>query len=295
MSCPLPTLLAVAVVLACHSAAAHPPAATPPASAIVTMVQGRCAVQISEATGEVAAMPFQVLPSGAVVTTGSDGAVTVGFVSGKRSRLEPGSRARVGENGLEIQRGAISALPDAATLPKILAIAAGAGAGKRPAAIRIRSAGRHELDLNPRDGAASLADATTLRFGEVEGVDRYRVEIEDRGGKPVFAVETRSASLAVPAGILQPNESYYWRVRSLSLDLPVLEEEAAFVTVSREASEARAALVAEIGAHPEPDLILLLAELDAFVGLHHEACIDLEGLPAAQRATAATRLGCSAL
>lgn len=61
------------------------------------------------------------------------------------------------------------------------------------------------------------ADAALLAWRSLSGA-RYRLEVLDTDGSPVFVRETNDTIVRVPAGMLQPASSYRWFVRAFRVD-----------------------------------------------------------------------------
>jgi hypothetical protein len=116
-----------------------------------------------------------------------------------------------------------------------------------------------------------LADATVLRFAPVADASRYGVVLEAADGTALFDTETRSSSVSVPPGVLQPGARYYWRVRTLDRIGQVATSTAAFVTLDAENARARAMLDAALRDGADASSLALLAEIDRTLGLLEEA------------------------
>ncbi len=60
-----------------------------------------------------------------------------------------------------------------------------------------------------------FADRAALTFKPIEGVERYRVEIEDEWGNNIFSVETGSPNVVTSSGVLKPGANYYWQALAI--------------------------------------------------------------------------------
>lgn len=208
---------------------------------------------------------FDRLPAGAVVTTGPAAHLALAFANGRRYELGERSGATLGAAELTAPFGAVRPLPKVPPLPALAPIAEEERPGLAFGAVRIR---REEITLlSPRDGAATLADATLLRFHPVGGVARYRVEIEDAHGAVVFAVDTQASAVPVPSGALAPGGHYCWAVKTLDRPGSAASGEADFVTLSQPAADARQRLRKVIEAAEDDGLRALLIAIDHMLGL----------------------------
>jgi hypothetical protein len=253
-----------------------------PSLAVVAEVHGE--VVLRPAAGAARDLElFDRLGAGDRLETGPSASVVVAFWSGERLRVGAGSMATVrAEAALDVA-GTVEPLPPVSTAPALVALARGQAPGPRSGAIRVRSAGlwgEAVEDLYPRDGLATPANAAVLTFSPLVSSDSYRLEVEDELGETVFAAETRSPEVVVPAGVLLPGTEYYWRVRSAGRRSLAGHGEALFVTLSAEDAAAREALRREVEAEGSAHALLLLAEVDRNLGLLREACTTLDRVAA---------------
>ena len=117
--------------------------------------------------------------------------LALAFANGRRYELGGRSRVTLGSADLSARSGPVRPLPRVPPLPR-LAADRGGGRGRAVAgAVRIR--GERMTGLYPDHWATTLARATTLRFAPVAGARRYRIEVHDRQGKMVFAIETAAS------------------------------------------------------------------------------------------------------
>ena len=203
----------------------------------------------------------------------------IAFANGNRYRVLAKTLSVVEESRLEVERGSVKALEPVATVPAIDAIPRARKPGQRSGAIRIRSGspwGAEVENLYPRDGARALADNAVLTFHSLLDTEIYRVDVEDETGETVLAVETRSSSVVVPAGVLLPDTEYYWRVRSGGRRSLGGRGEALFSTLSDDDAAARTKLGQETEKDGSLSSLLLQAEVDRSPGMYREACASLE-------------------
>jgi CHAT domain-containing protein/tetratricopeptide (TPR) repeat protein len=218
---------------------------------------------------------FDRLPAGMTVEVGPGSRLALAFVTGKRYEIFGPTRATLGKGGLAGRSGDVRPLPSVPPLPPLAPIAENDHPGPKAGAVRIR---REEIDgLCPRDGAATLANATLFRFQAADGEARYQVEIEDARGTVLFRVVVERSTVSVPAGILVPGAPYHWTVKTLDRPGPIVRGEADFVTLSRKAVEARERLRQFVQAADDESSRALLAAVDHSLGLASESCERLEG------------------
>jgi len=257
-----------ALLLALAATAAPLPAATdgaapPPAVAIACRVEGAAARRPAP---EPLALCRRLLP-GARLTVAPRSRVTVVFFDGRRYALEAEARALVEADGLRVEAGRARRLAPVPGVVDLAPILRDGAPRSRAAAVRIRGeAGAAALrGLEPREGAAVLRGAAVLSFAPSPGIESYRVTVDAEDGSAVFASDVRLPPLRVPAGVLRPAAVYTWRVEPKVPPRPAMRAEAVFVTLTAEVERARAALAAASAG--QPDLALLLAEVDR--------CLDL--------------------
>jgi hypothetical protein len=231
------------------------------------------------------------LPAEATVELKAGSRLALAFVTGKRYELSGPARATLGKGDLAAKSGGVRALASVPPLSRLVAIEDGDHPGAAMGAIRIRA--ERITGLYPCSGAAALAGETILRFHPVLGAMSYQIEVQDGRGRIVFALETGSPPVRVPAAILRGGQRYWWTVRTLDRPGPVARGETELVTLSESDARARKevhdALVAE-----RPESLPLLAEIDRGLGLLRESrdelrlALDAEpGDPALEKALAA--------
>jgi hypothetical protein len=216
---------------------------------------------------------FDRIAAGTVVEVGPSSRLALAFVSGLRYELGELSRVTLGAKNLTSRSGPVRLLPVVPPLPRLLPIAEEDSPGLRAGAVRIRS---EKIErLYPDHGVATLARATTLRFGLVEGAGKFRVEVQDHQGDVVFATETGTSVVNLPSGVLKPGTRYRWTVRTVERVGPVVTGNADFVTLPRRTAEAREALRRAVETAGDGASLVLLAEVDRNLGLLVEACDEL--------------------
>lgn len=214
------------------------------------------------------------LPAGAVLRVGEGSRVCLAFASGRRYELNGGSRARLGATDLAFRSGRILSLPLVPTALLLLAIRREDRPGPRAGAVRVRT--ERVRGLYPRAGAAILPDPVVLRFEPWEGAVRYRVEVQDSQGRPVFRSDPEGATVRLPAGTLAPGARYAWTVRTLDRPGVMARGEADFRVLPIEAARMREEVRAALAAEGDASLVLL-AEIDRGLGLLAEAREELRG------------------
>jgi hypothetical protein len=210
---------------------------------------------------------FEWVAAGARIEASDGSEATVALVSGRRYRIDPRSRVRVGADSLETLSGSCRELSRLPTLPRLARILPEAQPGSRAGALRIR--GRRIPDLYP-DEATVLADSATLTFSPLPGIDQYQVEIEDEEGEIVFHASVRAGKVVVSPGVLRPGARYRWQVRGTSPEGPA-RGEAEFSVLDREAARDRRELRASLQGADDTASLALLAEVDRSLGLLREA------------------------
>lgn len=211
---------------------------------------------------------FDRLPSKAAVEVGPGSRLALAFTSGLRYEMGEGSQATLGTADFASRSGPIHPLSRVPPLPRLAPIAEGDRPGPRAGAVRIR--GEEIGCLSPRDGAATLAGATVLRFQAVAGAAHHEVEIEDVRGNVIFHTVTEISAVGIPAGLLSPGTRYHWTVKAMDKPGPVVRGEADFVTISRQAAEAREKLRQAVEA--ADDGRALLEAVDHGLGMSGEEC-----------------------
>lgn len=239
------------------------------AVAILCMLSGKATVTTKGAPADLKL--FDRLSAGDVIHTEKGAKATIAFLSGERFEIGEGVQATVQQNKLET-KGAVKSLSSVAAMAKLAPIAASQDAAHRPAAVRIRSGDSDLIGLYPNQDAAVIANQARLEIMPEAEFDKYKVEIENESGDTIFSVETPATTVDVPAGVLKPASTYYWRVRTSEMNEPAERIEATFVTVSAEDAEARTALQLQAESSGDLSLLVLLAQVDYRLGMQREAC-----------------------
>ena len=125
--------------------------------------------------------------------------------------------------------------------------------------------------ISPQDKIIALPDHAVLRFDSADATARHRIEVEDQAGAGIYQTETSAKELVVPAGILQPGRSYRWKIRGMGGETLA---SASFRTAPEETIARRKELAAA-----GPDARLILAAVDAQLGLLEEARAELRDNP----------------
>ena len=217
---------------------------------------------------------FDRLPEGTTVEAGPGSRLALAFANGRRYELGEKSRVTLGRSDLASRSGLVRPLPRVPPLPRILPIAEEEHPGLSAGAVRIRA--ERITGLYPRNGAATLAGATNLRFQPVDGAGKYRIEVQDRQGNVVFATETTASPVKLPSGSLKPGMRYGWTVRTIERVGPVARGEADFATLPSRLAEEREALRRAVETAGDGALLALLAEVDRSLGLLAEAREELQ-------------------
>jgi len=249
---------------------------SPPAAAIVESLEGTASLQ-EPGDGARKAVQLYGWPStNSALSVGPRSSVILLFRNGSRWRFGANSTATLGAEGPSKSSGDVKLLGSVPSLPRVLPMA-GRAPG-RAAAVRLRT-GPQIRDMYPFSGASSLADSTSLHFSEIDGVSSYRIEIVDDQSTPVFDIETKTNSVTVPPGRLQPGTHYRWRVRGTVAAGTSPSGEAVFETLSAEDVARRAALHSVLRTGDATSLTLL-AEIDIASGLYAEALNTLKSAAA---------------
>jgi len=207
------------------------------------------------------------LAEGAVLRTGERSKVVVILLNGHRFELGSNARATIGPTQLWNTAGPVR---ETAPLPPMPRAAPLEVAADTVAATRFRGATNIE-ELCPREGMGALPGTTKLSFRRVEGATAYHVVLDDEFGNTVVQQQTSSTEILLPP--LQPASHYSWRVRALGEAGVIAEDQASFVTLSKEQMLTREAFAKAIGRN-----LAVLAEIDFEAGLVREA---LDGFRAA--------------
>jgi hypothetical protein len=219
---------------------------------------------------------FDWIKIGTIVETDSEAKLILAFSSGDRYEIGEKSKITIGQNEFTSKTGSIKELKPVPVMPQIASISQGSRPGSRLGGIRLRGSKRIISGLYPSEGATVLADNAILTFEPLEGVEKYRIEIEDEWGNNIFSLETGSPKVFASPGVLKPGANYYWQVRTLEKDEPSTVSYAAFVTVSEEYERVRNAFKTQVEQSKDVANLLLLAQLEMALGLRKEACETLE-------------------
>jgi hypothetical protein len=201
--------------------------------------------------------------------------MVVAFIEGNRYELAGKVKATLTSNGFASVSGTVVELPFVPAVPLIITLAAESTPGSQLSAIRLRGSKPQLADLYPGEGAAVLADEAALSFAPVEGVEKYRVELEDALGNKLLSVETTSANVVISPGILKPGAGYYWSVRTLETVRLSKVADAEFVTLSEGQANLRNTFKEQVLQSKDIAQLLLLARLDSALNLRKEACDTL--------------------
>ena len=207
------------------------------------------------------------LAEGAVLRTGEKSKALVILLNGRRFELGANARATIGPTQLRNTSGSVREMVPLPPMPRAAPLD---GTADAVAAVRFRGATNIQ-ELCPREGMAALPASARLSFHQVEGATAYQVVLEGEDGNPVVQQQTSSTEISVPP--LKPASHYSWRVRALGQAGVIAEDQANFVTLSKEQVQARQAFANAIGRN-----LALLAEIDFNSGLVREA---LDGFRAA--------------
>jgi hypothetical protein len=161
-------------------------------------------------------------------------------------------------------------------MPNLDAISWESIPGSRLGGIRLRGNKKFITGLYPGEGATSLAEETVITFESLEGIEKYRVEIEDEWGTKVFSVETESPRIIVSPGVLSPGANYYWQVQTLDKDMPSSVSYEGFSTIKEENARILKAFRASISNSKDGIDLLLQSRIEAALGLKREMCASLK-------------------
>lgn len=244
--------------------------------AIVCFLEGKACILETEGKKRSGINLFDWLKIGAIIETEKEAKLVIAFSTGDRYELKGKTKATVGEKGFTSHTGSVKRLTSVPVMAQIVSISKEARPGSRLGGIRLRGPKRSITGLYPSKGAKVLTDQAILTFEPIDGVERYRVEIEDEWGNNIFSVETGSANVVAFPGVLKPGANYYWQVRTLDKDTPSIFGEAIFVTVTEENARIRNSFKSQINKSKDVANLLLLAQMDIALGLWREACKTLK-------------------
>lgn len=199
------------------------------------------------------------LADGAVIHVGAESKAVIILLNGHRFELGAHARATIGPAKLGNTSGPVRELDPLPPIPKAAPLNIQSDAA---AVSRFRGTGMLK-EMCPRAGMAALPESAKVSFHPVEGASVYEIVLENADGETVAERQTRATEIEVP---LDPASHYFWRVRALGPAGVIAEDQAAFVTLSKEEAGARKAFAAAIGADPA-----LAGEVDFESGLICEA------------------------
>lgn len=244
-------------------------------AAIVCFLEGKARVLDTGAKLDRELQLFDWLKPGAVIETADEARMVVAFAKGDRYELKGKVKATLTANGFASASGTLAKLASVPVMSQVIALAAESKPGSQLSGIRLRGSKPQPADLYPAEGAAVLADGAALSFAPVEGVEKYRVELEDAWGNKLLSVETSSAGVIISPGILRPGASYYWSVRTLEKIRLSKVADAEFVTLSEDQAKLRNAFKVQVLQSKDAAELLFLAQLDSVLNLRKEACATL--------------------
>ena len=251
----------------------HAATKSAPDVAVVSSLSGSVTVVAPPSSRPQVLSAFDWLTARSLVTVNAGSRLTLAFVDGRRCEIEGAATVVVTATGPRLRSGTLRSLPPVPPFPRFPVLAREGAPGVRSGAVRIRVG----LDtpirgVYPRAGARSVAAATVLQFDPVAGMtDSYHVEIEDESGATVFEADTRSPSLPVPDAALRAGARYFWRVQATDRVGATSSGAGEVVTLHADDVRRRSALHRALEERPEPELRLLLAEIDWRLGLWREA------------------------
>jgi hypothetical protein len=219
---------------------------------------------------------FDWIEVGSIIETDPGARLILAFSNGDRYELGKSTRVTIGQAEFTSRNGTINKLAAVPVMPQIVSFARESKPGTRLGGIRLRTLKRTISGLYPNEGEAVLADNAVLVFEPLEGVGKYRVEIEDEAGNNIFSVETTTPRTVIPPGVIKPGANYYWQVRTLEKDKLSTVSYAAFATVSDEQARVRNAFKAQVAQSKDAANLLLLAQMEMALGLRREACETLQ-------------------
>jgi hypothetical protein len=196
--------------LSCGPVSAQEPASRPLA-ALISELSGEASIIPAPAGADGKAHRFDAIAVGATLETGPQSRAVIVLAGGQRFELGAKARATIAAKQLTSTSGPVTELSPLPALPQIVALDESRPKGP-PGGVRLRASAIS--GLRPFH-AVTLPEQTVLRFDPVSGASKYAVEIENDAGRRIFAVESTTPQVVVPAGVLQPGASYYWTVQTL--------------------------------------------------------------------------------
>jgi hypothetical protein len=216
---------------------------------------------------------YDHLPARTTLEIAPASRLALAFATGRRHEISGPARATLGKGDLTERSGGVRPLPSVPPLPRLAAITEDDRPGRKAGAIRIR--GERIPGLYPHRGATVLPGRILLRFPPVAGAEKYRIEVHDDHGRMLFATDSPSSPVEVPAGTLRAGLRYPWTVRTLNRPGAVARGEAELILLGENAARMRQE-AHEILKLEGPDSMLLMAEIDRSLGLLLEAEEDLQ-------------------
>ena len=138
-------------------------------------------------------------------------------VAAEVDNLEPSVKRVAARRWSAAQWGAVATLAAAAGLAIVLV---------GPDKLNVRADGPVVSSETRREGTvtttaaprilspAAIGAGDSLRWTSVPGADLYRVQVWDREGNVLLAMDTRDTALALPAQITHAGGSYLWEVKA---------------------------------------------------------------------------------
>jgi hypothetical protein len=270
------TVLATAVVLGALARCSvwGQESASKPIAGLISELSGGASIRPTDGAGGGRAQRFDTIAVGAILEIGPQSRAVIVLSGGQRFELGPNARATIAEKHLTSTSGPIAELPPLPPLPRLVALDESRPKGP-PGSVRLRDTAIS--GLRPSHGV-TLAERTVLRFTPVRGASRYGAEIANEAGTRVFAAESTTPEVIVPAGVLEPEARYYWTVQTLDKLGAVARGASEFRTLSVQDARVRQALRRSLEAEGDGGALALVAEVDRRLGLHQEA---LDGFRAA--------------
>jgi hypothetical protein len=176
----------------------------------------------------------------------------------------------VGRKGLAAAPGLVHRLAGVPVVVDLAPLLRDGAPLRRSPAGRIRgsrSSATAVSGLEPQPGTEVLRGSLTLSFNIVPKVEVYHLAVEDERGRTVFVADVPTPPVQLPRRLLRPATFYLWHVEPKVPPRPEMRGEAVFFTADARLERARAALASAAGHRADPDLGLLLAEVDRALGL----------------------------
>ncbi len=243
-----------------------------PSVALVFRLAGEARVTPAAGGDARAARQFDWLESGDELRVEKETHVEIVFVTGARYEFTGPAAAVLTEEGLGRNEGKIEAREPLPPLPRrtLNPHEADAFASTRLGGVVLR--GSSLRWIYPRQGATTLADQTTLRFGTSEETSAgCRVILEDEDGTVLLHKVVKDDEVAIPPDLLVEGRRYYWRVLALDSAGTTGTAEGEFTTLDSVRSSQRRILQEQLDATSDPYVIALAGEVDRSLGLLWES------------------------